>query len=287
MKRFLGALVLALLMNAVWAGFEEGSAAYEKKDFPAALGEWRPLAEADDSRAQYRLGLMHENASGLPQDDKEAARWYRLAAGQGHAEAQYRLWVMYYQGQGVAQDEQEALRWLRLAVDQGLAIARNDLAGMHAAGLLVARDDQEAVRGYRLAAEQGLALAQYNLGLMYASGQGVSQDEKQAGHWFSLAADQGFAVAQNDLGAMYANGLGGLPENRVVAYALCQLSADNEPSRDATINLFKLTRKLDPDQIETARKLSHEMAQGKPGEVIERYLRTAPTGQAAKQESPD
>jgi TPR repeat protein len=38
--------------------------------------------------AQNDLGFMYSTGEGVPQDDTEAGRWYRLAADQGLAEAQ-------------------------------------------------------------------------------------------------------------------------------------------------------------------------------------------------------
>jgi TPR repeat protein len=52
-------------------------------------------AEAGDAEAQYNLGWMYSNGDGVPQDHKEAVKWYRLAAGQGHAEALVNLGNMY------------------------------------------------------------------------------------------------------------------------------------------------------------------------------------------------
>ena len=39
--------------------------------------------------------------NGVPKDDAEAVRWYRLAAEQGNAEAQFELGYMYDQGDGL------------------------------------------------------------------------------------------------------------------------------------------------------------------------------------------
>ena len=64
MKRLLATLLLLTLAIAqpgpVAAGFYEGEAAYKRGDYA------------------------------LPQDDAEAARWFRKAAEQGNAKAQYR-----------------------------------------------------------------------------------------------------------------------------------------------------------------------------------------------------
>ena len=97
---------------------------------------------------------------------------------------------MYATGDGVPQDDVEAARWFRLAADEGHAVAQFNLGRRYANGRGVPQDDAEAVRWYRLAADQGLAAAQSTLGFMYANGDGVPQDGVEAHQWFSLAAAQ-------------------------------------------------------------------------------------------------
>ena len=63
------------------------------------------------AEAQVLLGGMYGNGRGVPQDEVEAVRWFRLAAEQGNAEAQLYLGVMYSNGRGVPQDDAEAVRW--------------------------------------------------------------------------------------------------------------------------------------------------------------------------------
>ena len=56
---------------------------------------------------------------GLPQDDREAAHLYKLAADQGEASAQYHLGVFYSTGRGgLAKDDREAARLYKLAADR-------------------------------------------------------------------------------------------------------------------------------------------------------------------------
>ena len=81
----------------------------------------RARAEQGDAVAQGLLGVMYATGRGVPQDDAEAVRWYRLAAEQGQALAQYNLGVMYANGRGIPQDDVEAVRWWRLAAEQGHA----------------------------------------------------------------------------------------------------------------------------------------------------------------------
>ena len=47
---------------------------------------------------------MYTKGEGVPENDTEAVKWYRMAAEQGIASAQYNLGVMYANGQGVPQD---------------------------------------------------------------------------------------------------------------------------------------------------------------------------------------
>jgi uncharacterized protein len=62
---------------------------------------------------------MYGKGKGVPQDYKEAVRWYRLSAEQGDAMAQYNLGLKYYKGQGVPQDYVLAHMWWNIAGSNG------------------------------------------------------------------------------------------------------------------------------------------------------------------------
>ena len=68
--------------------FQDGVDAYKNGDYKEAVRLWLPLAEQGYANAQYNLGLMYANGQGVPQDDKEAFKWYRLSAEQGNSTAQ-------------------------------------------------------------------------------------------------------------------------------------------------------------------------------------------------------
>ena len=91
----------------------------------------------------------------------------------------------------MAQDDREAGKWYRLAAEQGVAEAQLILGIMYAEGKEVPKDNTEAVKWYRKAAEQGLAEAQHRLGLTYVLGQGVPEDYVKAYAWMNLAAAKG------------------------------------------------------------------------------------------------
>ena len=127
MKRFvLAALMLFGLVAPIWAGFDEGVAAYERGDYAAAFHEFRPLAEQGVASAQNNLGAMYGNGQGVPQDYVQAMKWFRKAAEQGHASAQNNLGISYGKGQGVLEDYVQAHMWLTLAAAQGHKRAKSN-----------------------------------------------------------------------------------------------------------------------------------------------------------------
>jgi TPR repeat protein len=66
----------------------------------------------------------------VPQDGKEAIKWYRLAVDQGDTSAQYNLGLMYDNGEGVPEDDEEAVKWYRLAAKRGVIAAQDRLNEM-------------------------------------------------------------------------------------------------------------------------------------------------------------
>lgn len=77
------------------------------------------FAGEGDARAQWQLGNCYADGRGVPKDDREAVKWYRLAAKQGEAEAQFYLGNCYVHGWGVPKDDRRAKKWFRRAAAQG------------------------------------------------------------------------------------------------------------------------------------------------------------------------
>lgn len=159
-KRFLLGTAAAVIAIAVMA--TAGMVAQTVDEGNPRLQATIRAAERGNAKAQFNLGDMYRIGEGVPQDQSEALRWWRMAAEQGHAGAQSTLGVMYEAGDGIPQDYLEAVRW------------------------------------WRMAAEQGEFRAQYNLNVMYAAGQGVPQDYVNAHVWFNLAAAQGHEIARTN-----------------------------------------------------------------------------------------
>ena len=81
--------------------------------------EIKLLAEQGNANAQLNLGIRYDFGDGIPENDAEAVKWYRLAAEQGNANAQFSLGVMYSNGEGVPQNNTRAYVWFSVAATQG------------------------------------------------------------------------------------------------------------------------------------------------------------------------
>ncbi len=183
-------------------------------------------AESGSKDAQYQMGVCYESGQGVPQDDDEAMKWFRLAAEQRHVEAQCSLGVNYALGAGVEQDHKEAVKWFRLAAEQRYEAAQFFLGVTYAEGNGVEQDHKEAAKWYRLAAEQGYENAQLKLGIAYSSGEGVPQDYKEAAKWLRLAAEQGCVKAQSKLGIIFTVGEDSVPKDYKEAVKWLRLAAE-------------------------------------------------------------
>lgn len=126
----------------------DGFAAYQKRDFAAALEHFRKASEAGIADAQLHLGAMYFNGHGVAQDRDEAARWFHKAAVKGNLEAQYILGVLYWDGRGVAKDYVASYMWFNIASTNGNKSAETSVARI--AANLSSPDISEAQRRAQL-----------------------------------------------------------------------------------------------------------------------------------------
>jgi TPR repeat protein len=113
-------LVSSFAARVVAGPLEDADAAWERRDFAAALQLLHPLADQGNAEAQMKLGFMYVTGEGIPQDYAEAVKWFHLAADQGQANAQCFLGLMYFEGRGVPRDYVSAHMWLSLATAGGI-----------------------------------------------------------------------------------------------------------------------------------------------------------------------
>jgi len=182
--------------------------AYSDKNWPAALTACTREANAGNQSAQRNLGVMYDQALGVPHDAAQAALWFRKAAETGNRDATFQLATMYENGRGVPQDQKQAIDWYRKAALLGDGDSQVKLGRAYEDGAGVEKDQAEAAAWYQRAADQGNLFALNRLGAMYADGKGVHKDEGKAVKLYQAAVAKGDAQAQFNLATMYAKGRG-------------------------------------------------------------------------------
>jgi TPR repeat protein len=193
-------------------------------------------AKSGDAKAQVQLGLAYAAGDGVPQNEAESVKWFRMAADQGDASGEYFLGELYATGRGVPVDFAEALKLLRKAADQGEAHAQYNLAAMYVQGLGVSKDDFEAAKWMRKAADQGLAAGQFGLGSMYAHGKGVTESASEAAIWYRKAVEQGDPAAMNNLAFLLATTSDSKLHNPKEAVAVAQRAVDAQTDQPAYLD---------------------------------------------------
>lgn len=190
-------LAMALAAGLCWLlPLTSVKAAEPPAGYAAAMRWYEEQATAGNARAQFLLGLSHEQGlRGAAPDAAAAVRWYREAAEQGLPEAQAKLALALQFGRGVEPDVAEARLWYGRAAEQGLAEAQYNLGYLLEAGLGGPRDPSRAIFWYERAAAGGVALALTALGGLHArgeaGGEGGQQNLHEAYKWLTLAAESG------------------------------------------------------------------------------------------------
>ncbi|WP_221795128.1 tetratricopeptide repeat protein [Oceanobacter mangrovi] len=135
-------------------------------------------ARAGQPSAQFTVGLLY-------QQDKVPMSSNLLAVYQGVKSQEFNY--------------KQAARWYQVAAEQGHGAAQNNLGWLYQNGLGVAQDDSVAFRWYQASADQGVIDACFNLGLMFEQGKGTELDMEKALFWQTKAADYGYVPARQRL----------------------------------------------------------------------------------------
>ncbi|MGD8956555.1 MAG: trypsin-like peptidase domain-containing protein [Chromatiaceae bacterium] len=129
LRRLLRRLLLTVLIAPLplhaspdqgnYPDFGDGWTAYEARDYEKAVAIWTVLAENGHINAQANLGFMYDHGTGVNQDQRLAAQWYRAAASQGSAAGQYNLALLISEGGAEPVAGRSARYWLERAAAQG------------------------------------------------------------------------------------------------------------------------------------------------------------------------
>jgi hypothetical protein len=170
-----------------FAGYQEGIDAFDRGDYTIALKEFQTLADRNDARGQYALGVMHDIGTGIPESLEEAAKWYRLAAEQGYADAQNNLGVLLENGEGVSSNFEEAMEWYLAAAESGNRDALNNMGVMYMTGVGVRRDFVKAFMWFHVAGKGDPAAASNKKFLIKRmTPDEISQAERLANEWLMI-----------------------------------------------------------------------------------------------------
>jgi TPR repeat protein len=101
----------------------------------------------------YSLAFIYDDGDGgVEGDEKEAAKWYGLAANAGNSKAQANLAQMYLTGRGVPLDLVQAYKWSRLSANQHDPIGQHDfqeLISGHALNSMQIAQGQQLVEQFK------------------------------------------------------------------------------------------------------------------------------------------
>lgn len=198
-KMMLAGLLLFALFTGIVAQantLEEARQKLMQKDYAAAHAIYLSLANQNDAKACYNLGLMSQNGDGVTQSMDEAVRWYTKSADLGYKEAQYTLGSLVFQRMIQSITYPQAVTYYELAAKQGHVKSQLNLGMLHLRGEVIAQDMPAAVHWLSLAASNNSSEAQGYLAELYQQGAGVEQNTVKAAMWLMLATqneDQHFA----------------------------------------------------------------------------------------------
>ena len=105
----------------------------EDQDYGAAVARYALAVDPANPDANYSLGLLYRDGTGVDRDDAAAARHFLTAADHGHAHAQRALAELYESGRGVRRNAVAAYIWydsasigLRTEAERQKALLRRD-----------------------------------------------------------------------------------------------------------------------------------------------------------------
>ena len=220
MRLFIVGMLVCCMAHA--NTLEEAKQKLSQKDFAAAHAIYLSLANQNDAKACYNLGLMYHDGDGVKQDMDEAVKWYTKSADLNYKEAQYMLASLVF---------------------------RREIHSI---------PYERAAQYYQQAAEQGHVKSQLNLGMLYFSGDVIPQDLAESFKWLSLAASNNNSEAQGYMANIYMQGIG-VEKDPVKTAMWLMLATQNEDKHLVnrhTKMLNYTAAQLTPEQVASAKKLA-------------------------------
>jgi TPR repeat protein len=167
-------------------------------DIETAFRYYKQAAEHDF--ISEGIGLCYFFGIGVEKNEKEAFRYFSIAADRNYIAAKYRLGLCYKYGKGVKRNPVEAYRVMLAAAEDENIAAKYEVGMMLLNGEGTQADPEKGVVWLMKAAEREYDEAQFELGNCYLMGNGVDENEMQALYWYRKAAENGNAQAKKITG---------------------------------------------------------------------------------------
>ncbi len=257
--RWLMALYLILPIQIYANNYEEGIAAFNSGQDAKAFEILKPLADSGDPKSQNMVGFLFVMGYGVDSSNKQATRYYQMAAEQGYADAQYNLARQYLNGSGVEKSTANAIKWFEKAAALGIEDATKKLKELQPTTIpkgfslykskgsskenktLTQAEIIEIVhKGYLAynsgdysksfeiwskAAQAGDAVAQTNLSIQYSYGVGTELSKDKALFWLNKALAQNYSNAYQFTATLHLKGLF-YPKSKSKAFEYYQEAAN-------------------------------------------------------------
>jgi len=177
--------------------------AYTNSEYSKADSLFKVAAMLNSSDALYYLGEMCYEGIGTPKDSKKGFKYTSKAAELGNKLAEYRLGLIYQNGTGIGIDKDIAIRYFERAgrmIDRGVDADNPELqcikGDMYRQGNGVVRNERLAMEFYEKAANQNYPQAQLQLYEILKN-----SDKNKAMQWLTKSAEKGYPKAQYELGS--------------------------------------------------------------------------------------
>jgi len=122
---------------------------------PSAAARWLGrAAEQGHVESQFVLASLYERGAGVPKNEQQAVDLYRRAAAAGHVRAMHNLGVLLT-AHDAPEDYREAASLFTVAAQGGLTDSQFNLALLYERGLGLAKDYQKAFFWYEVASRAG------------------------------------------------------------------------------------------------------------------------------------
>ncbi|KAI8885484.1 HCP-like protein [Backusella circina FSU 941] len=203
-----------------------------KQDYNKALLYYRKSSKRGNSNALARIASLYERGKGLTQDYEESIRYYSMAIQSNNIEACFGLAVFYYSGEHISPDYSKAFELFSKASDKEHAGAKHVFESLEPEYYTGSVNSQRAINMFIYKAKEGDIDLQFKLGKLYRSEKSKLYNPQKAKEWYEEAAINGHVLAQVEIGKMYAEGIGTtLNSIKAIKYFKEAIKNDNTEAR--------------------------------------------------------